>query len=163
MPKKQKNKLKKVRKHFKFNLERLAKHLGKIADNTSVKDVSDIALNIGLAYAGLEHFKTVEIKRVWIPEEVLPPGIYGPPRPGYWQETEVATYHWEHSLFGPIALRLAQTDGLISQGAGVAALITLGLAMGGVQFGEMPDVSSWDAFVKVERNRARKSKYAVQI
>ena len=57
MPKNKKKNLKKVRKHFKFNLERLAKHLGKIADNTSFKDIQEIALNAGLAYAGYERFK----------------------------------------------------------------------------------------------------------
>ena len=45
-----------MRKHFKFNLERLAKHLGKIADNTSFKDIQEIALNAGLAFAGYEAF-----------------------------------------------------------------------------------------------------------
>jgi len=49
-----KKKAKKVRKSFKFNLERIARHIGKIIDNSNVKDVQEIALNIALAYAGYE-------------------------------------------------------------------------------------------------------------
>jgi len=45
-----------VRKHFKFNLERVAKHLGKIVDNSSVKDIQEATLNIALAIAGYEAF-----------------------------------------------------------------------------------------------------------
>lgn len=54
-----KNKLKKVRKHFKFELERLARHLGKIADNTSFKDIQEVGLMLGLSYVSYKAFGTV--------------------------------------------------------------------------------------------------------
>lgn len=139
MPKKNKKAaIKKVRKHFKFNLERLAKHLGKIADNTSLKDIQEVILNAALAYASYEHFTVVD------------------------QHGKIHRNPF-NAMFGPIALKLASTDGSISQGAGVAGLITLGAAMGGVQFGELPDLSSWEAFQKIEKERAKKGRYYVRI
>ena len=144
MPKKpkKKNKVKKIKKaarrHFKVSLERLAKHLGKIVDNSSVKDIQEALLNGALAYASYQHFTVVD------------------------QDGNIHRNPF-NALFGPIALRLASTDGAISQGAGVAGLITLGAAMGGVQLGELPDISSWDAFKEIEQRRARKGRYAVRI
>ena len=130
--------LKKVRKHLKFNLERLAKHLGKIVDNSSVKDFSEALFYAALAFASYQHFTTVDQDG----------NIHRDPM---------------NAIFGPVALRLASTDGLISQGAGVAGLMTLGVAMAGVQLGELPDISSWDAFKEIEQKRAKKGRYAVRI
>ena len=56
-----KNKVKKIKKaarrHLKVSLERLAIHLGKIVDNSSVKDIQEAGLNVALAFAGYDAFK----------------------------------------------------------------------------------------------------------
>jgi hypothetical protein len=44
------------------------------------------------------------------------------------REVKKKVYHPEAALAGPIALKLAQTDGLISQGVGTAYLALLGVA-----------------------------------
>lgn len=98
-----KDKLEKARKHFKVNLERIAIHIGKIIDNTSVKDLAEVGLMASLAYAGYE--------------------VWG---------------DWKASLFGPVALKLAQSPGgtpPVSQLAGVAGLSYLGLCFTGGAFG----------------------------
>ena len=51
-----KKKKRKTRRHFKFDLERIGRHIGKIVDNSSVKDIQEAVLNIALAYAGYETF-----------------------------------------------------------------------------------------------------------
>lgn len=43
------------------------------------------------------------------------------------REVKKKVYHPEAALAGPVALKLAQTDGLVSQGAGVAMLALLGI------------------------------------
>jgi len=76
--------------------ESIAEHIGKFIDRMTVKDVEELLLNAGLAYAGYQLYKD-----------------------------------WKGLLHGPIALRLARTWGgtpPISQIAGVAGLLTLGLA-----------------------------------
>lgn len=146
MPKKNKikkikkavKKAREVRRHFKVSLERISIHLGKIVDKSSVKDISDVLLNAVLAYASYQHFTVIDQNG----------NVHRNPM---------------NAMFGPIALKLAQTDGLISQGAGVAGLITLGACMGGVQLGELPDLSSWEAFQKIEKERSRKGRYVVRI
>ena len=40
---KKKNPKKKATRHFKFDLERIAKHIGKIIDNSKVTDIQEIA------------------------------------------------------------------------------------------------------------------------
>lgn len=116
MPRKRK---KKPRRHFKFNLERIAKHIGKIADNSSVKDVQEVVLNAVLAYASLTHLRRIN------PDGSV---VYDP----------------LNALFGPISLKLAQTDGLVSQTAGVAGLCILGVAMiGGEAVKQVLDESQW--------------------
>ena len=102
------------------------------------KDLVDAALNISLAYASYQHFTT---------------------------EDEEGRIHHNplNALFGPISLKLAMTDGIVSQGAGVAGLLALGVSMGGTEWIDLPDMTSWDAFVEKERERAKKSKYAWRI
>lgn len=51
-----KKKPKKTRKHFKINLERIARHIGKIVDNSSIKDIADATLMASLAYLGAQRF-----------------------------------------------------------------------------------------------------------
>jgi len=49
-----KKKLKKIKRRLEPFLDRVGKHIAKIAENTSLKDIQDIILNLGLAYAGYE-------------------------------------------------------------------------------------------------------------
>ena len=77
----------------------MAKHLGKIVDNSSAKDISDALLNVGLAYAGYEVLINREGKR-----------------------------NWKSTLFGPVSLKLAQSPNVAAGTAGVLGLATLGLA-----------------------------------
>jgi len=41
------------------NLERIARHIGKIVDNSSIKDIAEASLTAALAYAGYQRFKGV--------------------------------------------------------------------------------------------------------
>ena len=108
MGKRPKKKPKTPRKHFKVKLERIAKHIGKIVDNSSVKDIQEVLLNAGLAYASVVHLKSVD------------------------QQGNIH-YNPLNAMFGPIALKLATTDGIVSQTAGVAGLSILGISMIGGQ------------------------------
>jgi len=65
--------------------------------------------------------------------------------------------HFKHpvgALFGPIALKLARSENVVAGTSGVIGLVSLGVAVGGVEL-KMPNMSSWDAFVKKERERAK--------
>ena len=75
----------------------IAGHIGKLVDKLTAKDLIDISLNVGLAYAGYQVFKD-----------------------------------WKGALFGPISLKLAQVEGgtpPVAQSAGLAGLVTLGVAL----------------------------------
>ena len=54
---KTKKKKKRPRRHFKFDLERIARHIGKIIDNAKPQDLAEVGIMLGLAYAGYEAFK----------------------------------------------------------------------------------------------------------
>ena len=64
------------------------------------------------------------------------------------------------AVFGPIALKLAQSPNIAASVSGVTGLALLGAAYLTPQI-DLPDFSSWEAFVKKERERAKKSKYVV--
>lgn len=94
-------KKKKPRRHFKFNLERMGLHIGKMVDKTSLKELGELVLNIGLAYAGVEAFKVGDKRQ------------------------------WQHALIGPIGLKLATAPAgtpPVAQTAGLAILASLGFS-----------------------------------
>jgi len=101
------------------NLERIARHIGKVIDNTSAKDLQEIAINAGLAYASIVHLRSFD-------------------------ENGNPVYNPLNALFGPISLKLALTDGIVSQAAGVAGLAILGASMGaGEVVKDVIDEAQW--------------------
>ena len=66
------------------------------------------------------------------------------------------------AIWGPVCLKLAMSPNIVAGTSGILGLVTLGVCVSGVEI-DLPDFTSWEAFQKKEKERAKKSKIFVPL